>query len=293
MTIAVTGAGGQLGAELCRQLGAKAAGLDLPEFDLADRPRLLATLRQIRPRAIINTAAFTLVDKAETEPGLCRAINCDGVAHLVEACRELDCALVQISTDYVFGGEVGRATPYREDDAPSPQGVYARTKLEGEREAARWHRHCIVRTCGLYGRLGPRSPGNFVETMLRLGTERRKLRVVNDQVCTPSYVPHVARAILFLLEARAFGIYHVVNSGHTTWYQMAAEIFRLTGAAVELQAIRTSEYGAPAPRPAYSVLDTTKYHALPGRPQMPSWQAALAEYLSARGRRVADHSPGA
>jgi dTDP-4-dehydrorhamnose reductase len=282
MTILVTGSQGQLGGELCRQLGPEAVGLDLPEFDLVDRDRVHAALAAIRPRAVINTAAYTLVDKAQEEVERCRAINVEGVAHLVEACRRCDCTLVQIGSDYVFGGDPGRRQPYREADAPSPQGVYARTKLEGEQIAARCQKHLIVRTCGLYGRLGPRSPGNFVETMLRLGAAGKPLRVVDDQHCAPSYVPHVARAIGFLLRVGATGLYHAVNAGATTWCGFAAEIFRQAGLDVPMTAITTAEYGAPAPRPAYSVLDTAKYHAVAGRPAMPPWQDALAEYLAAR-----------
>ena len=281
MTIAVTGSEGQLGSELCRQLGSEAVGLDLPEFDLADRDRVHAALAAIRPRAVINTAAYTQVDKAQQEVDRCRTVNVDGVAHLVEACRRSDCTLVQISTDYVFGGDPGRRQPFRETEVPSPQGVYARTKLEGERIAARCPKHLIVRTCGLYGRLGPRSPGNFVQTMLRLGAAGKPLRVVDDQHCTPSYVPHVARAISFLVSVGARGLYHVANVGATTWYAFAAEIFRQAGLEVPITAITTAEYGAAAPRPAYSVLDTGKYHALAGCPAMPPWQDALAEYLAA------------
>jgi len=201
---------------------------------------------------------------------------------LAEACRRLDCLLVEISTDYVFGGDAGPRVPYRETDEPRPRGAYARSKLEGERHAAQWEKHFIVRTCGLYGRLGPRSGGNFVETMLRLGDQGRRLRVVNDQRLSPSYVPHVARAIRSLMRTDAFGTYHVVNTGETTWHDFAAEIFRQAGLDVRLEPITTSEYGAAAPRPGYSVLDTSKYHALRGSPPMPRWQEALAEYLAVR-----------
>jgi dTDP-4-dehydrorhamnose reductase len=191
----------------------------------------------------------------------------------------LDCPLVQISTDYVFGGDAARRTPYRESDEPSPLGVYGWSKLEGERRAAGWAKHVIVRTCGLYGPAAPRSGGNFVATMLRLGRQRGRLRVVADQCCTPTYVPHLAGAIRFLLGVGAPGLYHVVNAGATTWHDFAAEIFRQAGLAVSLEPITAAQYGAPAPRPAYSVLDTGKYHALPGAPPMPAWQKALAEYL--------------
>jgi dTDP-4-dehydrorhamnose reductase len=282
MTIAVTGSSGQLGSELCRQLGGEAGALDLPGFDLTDRAGVLAALRSIRPAAVVNTAAFTLVDRAESELDLCRRTNAEGVAHLAGACRELDCPLVQVSTDYVFGGDRLRAAPYRETDEPRPQGVYGRTKLEGERHAAAWPKHYVVRTCGLYGRPGTRSAGNFVETMLHRGAERPRLRVVNDQHCTPTYVPHVARAILFLMGTGAYGTYHVVNAGRTTWYEFAKTIFREAGMPVEVEAITTAEYGARAPRPSYSLLSTEKYHALPGCPVMPSWQQAIRDYLAIR-----------
>jgi len=282
MTIVVTGADGQLGSELCRQLGPQATGVDLPEFNLTDRECVERQILARRPVAVINTAAYTRVDQAEEQAELCRAVNADAVGHLAEACRRLDCPLVQVSTDYIFGRDAARRTPYRETDPPGPQGVYAASKLEGERQAARWEKHIVVRTCGLYGRLGPRSPGNFVATMLRLGRERNHLRVVHDQHCTPSYVPHVARAIRFLLDGRWFGLYHVVNTGEATWFDFAAEIFRQAGLNVELEPITTAQYGAAAPRPGYSVLDTGKYHALPAAPPMPSWQAALQEYLAGK-----------
>ncbi len=282
MTIAVTGCRGQLGAELCRQFGREAVGLDLPEFDLTDEAGVLASLRAIQPRAVVNAAAYTLVDRAEQEPALCRAVNVAGVGHLVTACRQLDCTLVQVSTDYVFGQDLGRATPYRETDAPGPQSVYAESKLQSERVASDWTRHLIVRTCGLYGRLAERSAGNFVETMLRLAAAGKRLRVVNDQRCTPTYVPHLVRAMRYLLDAGASGIYHVTSDGETTWYEFAQEIFRQSAVSVQMEPIRSAEWGAPATRPAYSVLDCLKYRSLPSAPPMPCWQEALAECLRQR-----------
>ncbi|HUY89602.1 MAG TPA: dTDP-4-dehydrorhamnose reductase [Pirellulales bacterium] len=282
MRIAITGAGGQLGGELCRLLGDAAVALDVPEFDLTDPATVRQRLLEVRPMAVINTAAYTLVDRAEQDRERCWKINSEGVGYLAEACRELDCPLVQISTDYVFGRDRTRNTPYREDDEPGPEGVYAESKLGGERQAAGWRKHVIVRTCGLYGRPGPKTAGgNFVETMLRLGKERGQLRVVDDQHCTPSYVPHVARAAIFLAQASVYGVFHVVNSGATTWHDFAQEIFRQAGLNVTLERISTAEYGAAAPRPGYSLLDTSKYHAL-GGPPMPAWQDALAEYLAGR-----------
>jgi len=280
--IAVTGAHGQLGGELCRQLCGDAIPLDIDTCDLTDREAVRKTLRRLQPDVVINCAAYTRVDRAEQEPELCRAVNTTSVVHLAESCGELDCPLVQISTDYVFGGGPDPGRPFREDDPPAPQGVYAQTKLEGERAAARHRKHLIVRTCGLYARPSERRAENFVKTMLRLARSGQTVRVVGDQHCTPSYVPHVARAIRFLAGTTAYGTYHVVNTGETTWYEFAKELYRRAGSAVQVDPITTAEYGALAPRPAYSVLDTGKYHALAGCAAMPWWKDALAEYLAER-----------
>jgi dTDP-4-dehydrorhamnose reductase len=231
---------------------------------------------------VINAAAYTKVDLAEKEPEQCALVNATAVAYLADACRRLDCPLLQVSTDYVFDAYPSRDTPFTETDQPRAVGVYARTKLEGELAAAAHARHFVVRTCGLYGRLAPHAKqGNFVETMLRLGRERGQVRVVDDQRCTPSYVPHVARAILFLLGTEAYGTYHATNTDSTTWYDFAAEIFRLAGMDVRMDRITTAEFAAAAPRPAYSVLDTAKYHSL-GGPRMPDWHEGLREYLEGR-----------
>jgi dTDP-4-dehydrorhamnose reductase len=283
MSIVVTGAYGQLGGELCRQLGDKAVGIDIDTLDLTDGKAVVEKMLRLGPDAIINCAAYTQVDEAETEPEKCQAVNATAVEHLALACAKLDCPLVQISTDYVFGQSPEDPRPWREDDRPSPQGVYARTKLAGEQAAIAYPKHLIVRTCGLYARPSGQRAANFVRTMLRLGAARQELRVVADQHCTPTYVPHLARAILFLLgqdgSPAPWGIYHVTNTGETTWQQFAMEIFRLAKMPVVVQPITTAEYGAPAPRPSYSVLDTSAYHRL-GGPPMPNWKAALAEYSS-------------
>lgn len=286
MRIAVTGAGGQLGAELCRRLGTDGVPLDHAALDITDADAVARVLNESRPEAVINAAAYTRVDQAEQEPERCGAVNADAVALMADVCRSLDCPLVEISTDYVFGGATGRSSPWREDDAPSAVGVYAKSKLAGEQRAAEFEKHYIVRTCGLYGHpYKPLAATNFVETMLRLGSERDELSVVDDQHCTPSYVAHVARAILFLIETGRFGIYHVTNTGATTWYELAAEIFRQAGMTVRLKRISTEEYGAPAPRPGYSVLDTSKYESL-GGPPLPHWKEALGEYLAWRAGHV-------
>jgi len=284
MTILVTGAAGQLGAELCRQLAGEAAGVDIDTLDLTDRAVVLKTLRRLTPRAVIHCAAYTQVDQAETDAARCRAVNVTAVESLVEACRELDSPLVQLSTDYLFAGNQGIGRPWREDDVPVPKGVYAVTKFAGERAAVAWPKHIIVRTCGLYARPSHPAARNFVKSILRLAGAQPKLRVVDDQRCTPTYVPHLARAIVSLLGANGavpapWGIYHVTNRGEATWCSFAREIVRLAGLDVPVEPITTAEFAAPAPRPAYSVLDTTAYHRL-GGPAMPDWKEALAEYFA-------------
>ena len=286
MKIAVTGAYGQLGGELCRRLGADAVPLEIDTLDLTDGPAVISALLELKPDAVINCAAYTQVDQAENEVEACRAVNVTAVENLARACGKLECPLVQISTDYVFHGGPDRTTPFGEGEFPSPEGVYARTKLDGERAAARHAAHLIVRTCGLYARPTDDRAENFVKTMLRLGRSGSELRVVADQRCTPSYVPHVAEAVLFLLEATRsgatrWGVFHVTNRGATTWYEFAGEIFRQAGIEVSLTPITTADYGAATVRPAYSVLDTTAYHRL-GGPAMPTWQSALAAYFAER-----------
>lgn len=277
--IAITGSHGQLGSALSRRIGAGALNLARPGFDLGNFQECRQQLRSLRPTVVINCAAYVQVDVAEREPDKCELINTKSVAMLADMCDELDACLVQISTDYVFDGMSGRGTPWREDDEIHPVGVYARSKAMAENEVARIQRHLIVRTCGLYGHTAKRN--NFVETMLRLGRERSHVRVVNDQHCTPTYVEHLAQSILYLISQDERGLFHITNRGATTWHDFAAEIFRLARLPAQLEAITTSDYNAPATRPAYSVLDTARYHNL-GGPPMPNWQEALAEYLATR-----------
>jgi dTDP-4-dehydrorhamnose reductase len=288
MRIAVTGAAGQLGREICQMLGPQALPLEIDTLDLTDRKAVLLHLPEMKPDAVINCAAYTAVDQAEHEAGRCFAANAMAVEYLAEACAQLQCPLLQVSTDYVYSGADGRRVPYREQDEPAPQGAYARSKLAGEQAAARHEKHLVVRTCGLYARPSHAEARNFVKTIVRLARSKPKLRVVADQHCTPSYVPHVARAMLFLLGIREdgnglspapWGIYHVTNRGAATWHAVAEEIVRLANLETEVEAITTAEYGPAAPRPAYSVLDTSAYQRL-GGPPMPDWQAALAEYFA-------------
>jgi dTDP-4-dehydrorhamnose reductase len=279
--ILVTGAAGQLGRELCLQLGVRALPLDRQTCDLTDDVALDEFMGRCQPAAIINSAAYTQVDRAETERERCLAVNGGVVGRLAQWAESLGVPLVQISTDYLFGGDYLSPVPHREEEPTEPHGVYAQSKQAGELAAARWSKHLIVRTCGLYARPAgePVRGRNFVDTMRVLGRERTTLKVVKDQRCTPTFVPDLARAILYLLSHGHYGIFHVVNGGDVTWYEFAREIFRLEGRPMELIPITSAEYGAAAPRPAYSVLSTAKYEAT-GGPKMRPWSEALAEYFA-------------
>lgn len=276
--IAITGPGGQLGSALCHLLGSRAIPVDRTILPL-DRPEAVsAALETLRPDAVINCGAYVAVDKAEQESELCFRTNAETPAAMAEVCTRLEIPLVQISTDYVYCRS-DRREPHRETDSISPDGVYARSKSAGEQAALQAPRSLAIRTCGLYG-VTPRK-ANFVETMLRLGGEGRKLRVVNDQTCTPSYVADVAQGIVYLLDREARGVVNVTNRGSVTWYEFANEIFRQSDMQVEVEPITSEQFNAPAPRPAYSVLDEGLYASL-GGPSLPLWHEALAAYLVAR-----------
>lgn len=267
-----------MGSALAKALGSGSRACGSHDLDIRDPQQIAEVFRVVQPSAVINCAAYTRVDQAEQEPALCWAVNAIGVGQLADACQERGSMLVQISTDYVFGGE--RRVPYRETDPVSPGSQYGRSKLDGEQQAARCARHYVIRTCGLYGP-SPRGT-NFVEKMLQLARTRDRLRIVNDQRCTPTYAAHLTRAIEFFLESRApYGVYHVVNRGSISWINFAATIFRLAGLPMQLEPISTDEFGAAAERPRFSVLDTSKYESV-GGPRLPNWRAGLGEYLAGR-----------
>ena len=277
--ILITGAKGQLGVEFCRQLKQRAIGLGRDELDITRRDHIDATLLQYRPAVVVNCAAYTAVDRAETEAALCHDVNAHAVEYLSRACQKMGVVLVQISTDGVFGASCNPPRPWKEVDTPSPLNAYARSKLAAEAAVKQFESHFIVRTCGLFG--SGRHHASFVEKMLSLAIKRTPLAVVNDQTCSPSHVADVVQATLFLLSTDQFGTYHIVNQGETTWYDYACEIFRLANMSVDVKPVASADFNAPALRPMYSVLDTSKYHRL-GGPSLRSWRDALAEYLRIR-----------
>lgn len=273
MRVLVTGASGQL-AQAIHMVWAE-HDLVLPEESLLDLSRqdaIRAVVDQVRPDVLINCGAFTQVDRCETEADLDHLINATAVGWLADACEAQGTMLVQISTDYVFDGTGAR--PYREDDPTNPVSVYGRTKLEGERQAARCSRHLIARTSWLYDAWGK----NFLNTMLNAAAQGKSLRVVDDQRGAPTTCRALARQLKVATELNWNGLVHTTCAGETTWYGFAQAIFEAKGLAADLSPCNTADYPTPARRPAYSVLDGTRRRNL-GRDLMPTWQEALAEVI--------------
>jgi dTDP-4-dehydrorhamnose reductase len=283
MKIAVLGAAGQLGRDLCCRLPGEVTPVTRADADLACPGAVGRVLHALRPAVVVNCAAYNLVDRAESEPASAFAVNTWAVRELAIACRDLDALLVHFSTDHVFGLDGSRRVPWREDDAPGPVSMYGLSKLSGEYVVrGTCPRHLVVRTCGLYGRRGSGGKGgNFVLTMLRLAEQGRPLRIVADQVCTPTATADLADIVVHLLERGATGLFHATNSGSCSWYEFARAIFAAAGVRAEVTPITSAEYGAAARRPVYSVLDSGALRSL-GAPPLRPWQEALERFLQER-----------
>jgi len=282
MTTVVIGANGQLGSELRQAFkGHDLVPLAHTDLELTDRAQVREALDKYRPGLILNTAAYHRVDECEDEAERAFAVNALAVRDLAIAAREIGAVLVHFSTDYVFDGRQSR--PYREGDPPGPLSVYATSKLAGEFFVrAVLDRYFLIRTCGLYGTAGSRGKGgNFVETMLRLAREGREIRVVGDQVLTPTSAKELAKKVRQLVETGRYGLYHITNSGECSWYQFASAILELAGLRARLSETTSAAYGARATRPAYSVLDNANLRSL-GLDDLRDWRDALADYLSDR-----------
>ena len=288
--VMLVGADGQLGWEVARRAfvaSMSCHACDVTELDITQRDAVLRAVERLAPAVVVNAAAYTAVDKAESDPEAAFAVNRDGARHLAEACAAANVPLIHISTDYVFDGD--KQTSYLESDPAVPLGVYGQSKLAGE-EAVRQAcpRHVILRTSWLYGVHG----ANFVKTTLRLGREREKLRVVDDQHGSPTFAGDLADAVLTLAgRVRSgdwpdggFGTFHCAGQGATTWCGFAREIFAAAaptlGRQPEIEAISTDDYPTAARRPLRSVLDCgliARVHGIALRP----WRPALAEAVHA------------
>lgn len=290
MKILVTGSKGQLGWELLRQgdrFGAEVIGVDLPEADITDKRSVVEMISGINPSLVINAAAYTAVDKAESEQAIAFSVNRDGPANLAESCEKAAIPLIHVSTDFVFDGK--KTSPYTEDDPVSPLGVYGKSKADGEHAViSRLSQHIIVRTAWLYGINGQ----NFVKTMLRLGKEREVLRVVADQHGCPTEAGDLAEALLTVAarvqedsDEICWGIYHYCGEGITTWHGFTEAILdaaRRHGMAIKtlrVEAISTAEYPTPAERPAFSALDCGRIRSNFGIAAKP-WRERLEKVVA-------------
>jgi dTDP-4-dehydrorhamnose reductase len=284
--IVVVGAHGQLGSDLMRLWpevvpGEEPAGLTHVDIEVTNPESVRTALAPLCPQVVINTSAYHKVDVVENTPERAFAVNAAGPRNLALACRDLDAVLIHLSTDYVFSGKKG--APYREEDPVDPVNVYGVSKAAGEmliRYA--WPKHFIVRSSGLYGIAGPSGKGsNFVELMLRLAGSGKPIRVVDDQVLTPTPTHCLAMQIAALSKSRRFGTYHATCQGQCSWYEFAEAIFMFSGLSPDLSPQSTAQSGAVALRPSRSVLENRNL-ALLGDDWMPLWKTGLKEYLDLR-----------
>lgn len=277
MKVFVTGVKGQLGYDVVNELekrGHTAVGVDIDELDITDAAAVEAMLTEVKPDAVIHCAAWTAVDAAEDNIEKCRLVNAGGTENIAKVCKELDCKMMYISTDYIFNGEGTR--PWEPDDpVTTPLNVYGLTKYEGE-EAVRKNveKFFIVRIAWVFGK-----GKNFIKTMINLGKTHDHLTVVNDQVGTPTYTYDLARLLVDMIETEKYGNYHATNEGgYITWYDFACEIFRQAGIEVDVAPVSSDQYPAKAKRPSNSRMSKQKL-VDNGFELLPTWQDALARYL--------------
>ncbi len=263
MVVLVTGANGQLGQSI-QFIANKYPNIqfvytDFQEMDITNLESCQTVFLKHKPQFCINTAAYTAVDKAESESDKAHLINAVGAENLAKVCKEFNSTLLHISTDFIFDGS--STTPYLETDIPNPQSVYGQTKLDGELAIQNtWEKHFIIRTSWVYSQFG----ANFMKTMLRLASERDSLSVVSDQIGTPTNAVDLAEVLVAIitqhlkLNTEHYGVYNFSNEGECSWYDFAKEIFHQNSVKIDLKAIPTTAYPTPAKRPAYSVLNKSK-----------------------------------
>lgn len=287
MVVLVTGSSGQLGQALQfiapNYPEVKFIFCDSKELDITQKDNCFEVFKKYNPNYCINAAAYTAVDKAESEPEKAHLINVIGAKNLAEACKEFDTTLLHISTDFVFDGDsskLGMTNGYTEEDIPNPTGVYGQTKLDGEKAIQQtWEKHFIIRTSWVYSQFG----NNFMKTMLRLASERDTISVVNDQIGTPTNAVDLAEVLvkIILTDNRQpttdnFGIYNFSNEGQCSWYDFAKEIFKQNNISINLLPIPTTSFPTPAKRPSYSVLDKSKIKKVFGV-EVKNWEKSLKE----------------
>ena len=273
--VLILGAKGMLGGQLLKVFGARAIGWDRQECDVTDFEDTKARLARLKPDVVINCVAFNDVDGAEDKVEAAYSLNVAAVGNLAAVCKGLDIPLVHFSTNYVFDGKAGE---YQEQDEPNPQSIYGKTKHQGEIELAKsTDKFYLVRTSVLFGPKGESelSKKSFVDLMLDLAEKSGTVKAVKDETNSLTYAPDLAEAVRQLVDdKKPYGVYHITNSGQASWYDFAAEIFKLAGKTVELVPVSASEFARKAARPTKAVLLNTKLAAL--RP----WQEALKDFLT-------------
>lgn len=276
MKILVTGVSGQLGFDVCKELTKREIehrGISSKEVDIANRTAVLDYITAYRPDAVIHCAAYTAVDKAESERERCFAVNADGTRYIAEACRQTGAKMVYLSTDYVFPGEGDSF--YEVDALTGPKNVYGESKLAGEAAVRETLAdHFIVRISWVFGVNGK----NFIKTMLRLAETHDRVRVVDDQIGSPTYTADLAPLLCDMVENEKYGIYHATNEGLCSWADLAREVFRLSGKDVVVEGIPTSEYPTPASRPLNSRLSKRSLEEA-GFVRLPEWTDAVRRFL--------------
>ena len=291
--IVLVGGSGQLGTALREAFaGHEVVAPSHAELSFEDTDALAQLLDRVRPNVLINCSAFHNVDVCEREPERAFAVNALAVDRAAQACATREVAFATISTDYVFGGTLGRA--YREDDAVEPLTAYGASKAAGEFLTRRHGpRHLVVRTSGVFGTVGTSNKGyTLIEKVLRQAERGEPTRMVADMIFSPSYAPHVACAVRDLVDANAFGTHHVTNAGAVSWYEFVHTAFEKAGlAAAPLEATTYAAMNNPTRRPMYSALDNTTF-ARAGIAPLPAWQDALDEFLAARAGRALGASVG-
>lgn len=276
MRILVTGAGGMLGQDLvsaANATGPECIALTHSELDITDAADVETAMGAAAPEVVVNCAAWTDVDGAESALEAALAVNGEGAGNVARAAKRAGAHIIHISSDYVFDG--AKRSPYVESDATAPMSAYGQTKLAGEQVVAREapNSHTIVRSSWLFGTHGHCFPA----TILRLARERAELTVVDDQVGCPTFTGHLAQALLTLCEQRPQGILHVAGGGSCSWFELAGEVIRVAGLSTRVKRGKTADQGRPAPRPAYSVLRSEQ-----GAPELPDWREGVQEYMTAQ-----------
>lgn len=279
MKVLITGVSGQLGNDAAKVLTARGVdflGVSSKEMDITDRDAVLGMFSEYRPDAVLHCAAYTQVDRAEDEPERCMSVNADGTRYIAEACREIGAKMLYVSTDYVFPGTEDK--PWETDDPTGPLNVYGMSKLAGEQAVRELvEKHFIVRTSWVIGEHG----NNFVKTMLRLAENYNELRVVDDQIGSPTFTADLAPLLCDMLETDKYGCYHATNEGFCSWAELAEAVFRLSGKNVTVRHVSTEEYGAKAARPKNSRLSKASLDA-GGFARLPGWETSLAVLLAER-----------